>query len=59
MLGAIVGLEMRVTQLSGKWKVSQNRPAEDRAGVADALVREGIPGGAPMAALVREAAQRR
>ena len=32
-LGAIVGIEIAVTRLAGKWKVSQNRPAKDRAGV--------------------------
>ncbi|MFZ2101110.1 MAG: FMN-binding negative transcriptional regulator [Oricola sp.] len=30
----IVGLSVEVAQLEGKWKVSQNRPVEDRAGVA-------------------------
>jgi transcriptional regulator len=34
MLKAIVGLELRVTAWTGKWKLSQNRGAEDRAGVA-------------------------
>jgi transcriptional regulator len=29
----IVGIEIEVTRLEGKWKMSQNRPAEDRAGV--------------------------
>jgi len=41
MLGAIVGLELRITRLVGKWKMSQNRPAQDRAGVVDALRRAG------------------
>ena len=40
MLGAIVGIEMPVTSLVGKWKVSQNRPAADREGVAQGLDRE-------------------
>lgn len=30
----IVGLSIAVEQLEGKWKVSQNRPVADRAGVA-------------------------
>jgi transcriptional regulator len=47
MLGAIVGIEIALTSLVGKWKVSQNRDAADRAGVAAAL------GAHPMAALVR------
>lgn len=36
-LGAIVGIEIPITKLIGKWKVSQNRPPEDRQGVARAL----------------------
>jgi transcriptional regulator len=34
---AIVGIEIEVAALTGKWKVSQNRPPADRAGVIDAL----------------------
>jgi transcriptional regulator len=37
MLRAIVGIEIEVTRLQGKWKVSQNRTASDRAGVAAGL----------------------
>jgi transcriptional regulator len=36
-LGAIVGIEISITKLIGKWKVSQNRPAADRDGVAHGL----------------------
>lgn len=32
-LGAIVGVEIPIERLLGKWKASQNRPAVDRAGV--------------------------
>ena len=35
MLGAIVGLEIEVTRLLGKWKVSQNRAPADRAAVGE------------------------
>ncbi len=38
MLRAIVGVELTITSLEGKWKVSQNRPEEDRKGVMAALV---------------------
>jgi len=34
---AIVGIEITLTALTGKWKVSQNRSAADRAGVARGL----------------------
>ena len=33
MLRAIVGIEIEVTRLEGKYKLSQNRSAEDRTGV--------------------------
>ena len=47
MLRAIVGIEIRLTTLTGKWKVSQNRSAADRQGVADGLRED------PMSTLVR------
>jgi transcriptional regulator len=53
MLGAIVGLEIPITRLVGKWKMSQNRPAHDRAGVVDGLRREGGQAGATIADIVR------
>ena len=37
MLRAIVGIELRVHTLTGKWKTSQNRSAADRAGVRAGL----------------------
>ena len=36
-LRGIVGVEIPVTAIAGKWKASQNRPAADRAGVIDGL----------------------
>jgi transcriptional regulator len=33
----IVGLEMAIERLEGKWKVSQNRSEQDRSGVAKGL----------------------
>ena len=41
MMGAIVGIEIPVDRLIGKWKVSQNRSAADRQGVAEGLSRDG------------------
>ena len=37
MLRAIVGVQLRLSALGGKWKTSQNRSAADRAGVAAGL----------------------
>jgi transcriptional regulator len=36
-LGAIVGVEIEITRLEGKWKMSQNRSAEDVNGVIEGL----------------------
>jgi transcriptional regulator len=47
----IVGIEIPIDRIEGKWKVSQNRPAADRAGVVAGLREQGA---APMAALVAE-----
>jgi transcriptional regulator len=54
MVAAVVGIEISITELVGKWKVSQNRSISDRVGVAEALEREATPSGAAIAALIRE-----
>lgn len=41
MLGAIIGFTVSITRLEGKWKMSQNRSPQDRAGVVVGLQREG------------------
>jgi transcriptional regulator len=40
-LRAIVGIEVLVTSIEGKWKLSQNRPAPDVAGVISGLAGHG------------------
>ena len=53
MLRAIVGIQIPVDRLVGKWKVSQNRSAADRQGVAQGLALEAQnPQAAAMARLV-------
>ena len=37
MLSMIVGFELTIASLTGKWKVSQNRPQADRRGVVENL----------------------
>ena len=37
MLKGIVGLELHIARLEGKWKMSQNRPAADQRGAIDGL----------------------
>lgn len=53
-LRAIVGLEIPVTRLTGKWKVSQNRPAADHPGIVAGLTASPAPDAAAMARLVRD-----
>ncbi len=55
LLDAIVGIEIPVTRLIGKWKLSQNRPARDRDGVVEGLLRESSDSATAMADLVRQA----
>jgi transcriptional regulator len=56
MLGAIVGIEIPVRKMIGKWKASQNRSAVDRAGVAAGLQQQGGENPLAMAAAVQEKA---
>lgn len=41
MLTAIVGIEIEITRMIGKWKLSQNKDARDRIGAAEALRERG------------------
>jgi len=54
-LRGIVGIEVTIGEISGKWKMSQNRQAADRIGVAAGLAGEAAPaaraGAAVMSAL--------
>jgi transcriptional regulator len=54
MLGGIVGVELAVTQLEGKFKLSQNRPAGDRPRIIAALERRADPDSQGVARLMRE-----
>ena len=51
---AIVGIEIDIARIEGKWKASQNRPPADRAGVAAGLELQGDEASRAMARLVRE-----
>jgi transcriptional regulator len=53
LLGAIVGVEIPVTRMLGKWKFSQNRSTADRQGVISGLERDGAPAQADVAAVVK------
>jgi len=52
-LKGIIGIEIPIAKIEGKWKVSQNRPEVDRAGVVAGL-RGSDEQAAVMAALVAE-----
>ncbi|HEU0189517.1 MAG TPA: FMN-binding negative transcriptional regulator [Gallionella sp.] len=58
LIESVVGIEIVITRLSGKWKVSQNQPAQNRAGVIEGLGSSGHSDAVAMAALV-EAEQKR
>jgi transcriptional regulator len=58
LVRAIVGLEIPITRLTGKWKLGQNRSERDRAGVVDGLRREGRESAEALASLVRETIDR-
>jgi transcriptional regulator len=49
---AIIGIEIPIVTIEGKWKVSQNRPAADRQGVVEGLRGESM--NEDMAKLVAE-----
>jgi len=49
----ILGVEIEIARIEGKWKVSQNRPLADRESVVSGLAEQG-PRSAEMAALVAE-----
>jgi transcriptional regulator len=38
LLGGIVGVEIPIARLVGKWKLGQNRPEADQGGMVDGLL---------------------
>lgn len=57
IMAAIVGVEMVITKLLGKWKVSQNQPEKNQIGVIAGLKERGTPQSEAMAALVESRAK--
>jgi transcriptional regulator len=53
---AIVGIEIGIRSLTGKWKVSQNQPAANREGVVRGLTEppHGLTDAAAVALAVRD-----
>jgi transcriptional regulator len=54
MLKGIIGLDIAVTRLEGKYKLSKNRPATDRAGVIAALEAQSDHDARAVARLMRD-----
>ena len=54
MLKGIIGLDIAVTRLEGKYKLSQNRPAADRPGVIAALETQADADAQEVARLMRQ-----
>ena len=52
LTAAIVGIEIAVTRLAGKWKTSGNQPAANRAGVAQGLAASASESDRRMARLI-------
>jgi transcriptional regulator len=52
MLRGIVGLEIEITEIRGKWKMSQNRKLEDMAGVVHGLTDPADPHFNPVAGAI-------
>jgi transcriptional regulator len=55
LIGAIVGIEIVISRLSGKWKLSQNQPPQNQAGVIDGLRAGGSDESLQIATLVENA----
>jgi transcriptional regulator len=52
MLAAIVGIEIAIERIEGKWKMSQNQPAANREGVVTGLQQQGDAAAMAMAGVV-------
>lgn len=52
LAGNIVGIELKISRMQGKWKVSQNQPSKNQTSVARGLLAEGSDVSTQMALLV-------
>lgn len=55
LISALVGLEIEISRLLGKWKISQNQPAQNKAGIVEGLRTSTSTDALAMAALVENA----
>ena len=54
LIDSIVGIEIVISNLTGKWKVSQNQPAQNQEGVVKGLKDRGNNSSLEMATLIEE-----
>jgi len=54
LLNGIVGIELSIRRLEGKWKLNQNRSEEDRRGVTAGLQKLGTPASIAMKTLMEK-----
>jgi transcriptional regulator len=59
MLRGIVGIRLPLTRLEGKWKMSQNREPQDRAGVVQGFAARAEGDDLELAEMVRQASEPR
>jgi len=57
MMAAIIGVEIVIKRLVGKWKVSQNQPTQNKMGVISGLKASGLPESKAVAILVEAGAK--
>jgi len=57
LIESVVGIEIVITRLSGKWKASQNQPGQNLTGVIEGLRNRGRPDADAVAALVEACAR--
>ncbi len=57
MIAAIVGVQIPIQRIEGKWKVNQNRSDSDKMGVVAGLLGKGDDDSLAMASLVRQRIQ--
>jgi len=58
LLQMIVGFEIEIDRIEGKWKLSQNHPAERREGVIHGLQATGVPSDLVIARLMQQTLNR-
>jgi len=57
MIASVVGFEITVSRVEGKWKTSQNQPAANRAGAVQGLRQRGGADALQMADLIEKASR--